>query len=87
MGSSSKLLPTAQRLRLLALLGVCCSLAAAVHHEGDFIHTSRRGQFLRVSFCISIKRSAHSNHLQLTLGDVVVLRGAYTRRCAPTGTI
>lgn len=33
---------------LLLLLG-WNPLASAVHHPGDFIHTSRRGQFLKVS--------------------------------------
>lgn len=36
-------------IRLLGLL-LCLGAAAGVHHDGDFIHTARRAQFLKVTW-------------------------------------
>jgi hypothetical protein len=49
---------------LLLLLG-WNPLASAVHHPGDFIHTSRRGQFLKVSGLYKVT-AARINSLSLS---------------------
>lgn len=46
-------------IRSLLLLLVGLSLGGAVHHEGDFIPTTRRGQFLRVSYASALVWTQH----------------------------